>query len=459
MAEALCAADRASLAAERGPVNMSVGAALVFDAGPGVRHGAVVERLQSRLHLIPRYRQRLESAPLGLAGPVWVDDRDFDLEWHVRHATLPEPGGREELASYLAREMSRRLDRARPLWELHVLEGLEGERVALVPKMHHALVDGVAAVDVGTVLLDPSEEPLDIPPPEAPWAPEPHSRALQVTRLLTDPLVRTQRLMGDAAARALEADPRRTARDLRSATELMIELTRTRPQAPMTPLNRPISPNRRYATARCELSALKQAGRAGGGTVNDALLAAVAGMLRRCLELALRPAHRWRWCRSACARRARTASWATASRPCSWTCRRRVDDPIERVRTVSETMRELKQSAAVHAGALLVGATGRTPPVVSSLLVRAMGGVRAFNLVVSNVPGPQQPFYLAGARLRETYPVVPLNPANQGLTVGILSYDGCVHFGLLADRELEPGVEVVRDALEASLEELAGAAA
>jgi WS/DGAT/MGAT family acyltransferase len=458
MAEALSAADRASLAAERGPVNMSVGAALVFDAGPGVRHGAVIERLQSRLHLIPRYRQRLESAPLGLAGPVWVDDRDFDLEWHVRHATLPEPGGREQLASYLAREMSRRLDRARPLWELHVIEGVDGERVAVVPKMHHALVDGVAAVDVGTVLLDPSEEPLDIPPPDAPWAPEPHSRALQVTRLLTDPLARTQRLMGDAAARALEADPRRTARDLRSATELMIELTRTRPQAPMSALNRPISPNRRYATARCELSALKQAGRAGGGTVNDALLAAVAGMLRRCLEL---PSARPPVALVPVSVREEGEDGELGNRistvfvdlPAG------VEDPIERVRTVSDTMRELKQSSAVQAGAVLVGATGRTPPVVSSLLVRAMGGVRAFNLVVSNVPGPQQPFYLAGARLRETYPAVPLNPANQGLTVGILSYDGCVHFGLLADRELEPGVDLVRDALEASLAELAGAAA
>ena len=165
MAEELSPSDRSSLAAERGPVNMAVGAALVFDAGPGVEYGAVVERLRSRMHLIPRYRQRIEEAlPGGLTQPVWVDDTSFDPAWHVRHATLPAPGGDAELAAFVAREFSRRLDRSRPLWELHVVDGLADDRVALVPKMHHALVDGVAAIDVGTVLLDPTEEPIDIEP-------------------------------------------------------------------------------------------------------------------------------------------------------------------------------------------------------------------------------------------------------------------------------------------------------
>ena len=142
---------------------MAVGAALVFEGGPGLTRDAIVERLSTRLHLIPRYRQRLEEPPLGLANPVWVDDGDFDLDWHVRHATLPAPGGMAELEAFVGREMSRRLDRSRPLWELHVVDGLADGRAALVPKMHHALVDGVAAIDVGTVLLDPAPEPIEIP--------------------------------------------------------------------------------------------------------------------------------------------------------------------------------------------------------------------------------------------------------------------------------------------------------
>src|SRR5947208_8481223 len=145
---------------------MAVGGLLVFDAASPLTRRMVAARIAERIHLIPRYRQRLEEPPLGLANPVWVDDRTFDLTWHVRSATLPSPGGDAELADFVGREMSRRLDRSRPLWELTVVDGLADGRVALVPKMHHALVDGVAAIDVGTVLLDPSAEPIDIPKPE-----------------------------------------------------------------------------------------------------------------------------------------------------------------------------------------------------------------------------------------------------------------------------------------------------
>jgi WS/DGAT/MGAT family acyltransferase len=225
----------------------------------------------------------------------------------------------------------------------------------------------------------------------------------------------------------------------------------------MTPLNERLSPNRRYALTRCPLDGLKAAGKAQGGTVNDALLAAVAGMLRRCLEgvgldrspVALVPV----------SVRPQGEEGQTGNRISTVFVDLPVDeaDPAARVRTIAAAMREIKQSSAVRAGAMLVGATGWAPPVVSSMLVRAMGGVRAFNLVVSNVPGPQVPFYIAGCRLRETYPVVPLNPANQRLAVGILSYDGGVYFGLSADRELDPPVTTARDALDESLRELLAA--
>jgi WS/DGAT/MGAT family acyltransferase len=460
MAESLNPADRSSLSAEQGPVNMAVGGVLVFEGGPGLAHDAVLRRLDQRLHLIPRYRQRLQSpAPGGVANPVWVDDTSFDVGWHVRRAALPAPGGPEQLAELIGQEFSRRLDRTRPLWELTVVDGMAGGRVALVPKMHHALVDGVAAVDVGTVLLDPTPEPLDIPPPDEAWSPRPYDRSRHLRRLAATPVVRTQKLLWESANRALRAtDPRVAASDLMKATELLTELARTRPQAPMTPLNAGIGPNRRYAMARAPLADLKAIAKAHGATVNDAILALVAGMLRRYLgaagttvatpPVALVPVS----VRRPGEEGGNRISTVLVDLPVGEA------DPIERLRAVHASMQEIKDSAAVRAGALLVGAGGWAPPLVSSTLARAMGGVRAFNLVVSNVPGPQQPFYIAGSRMLEAYPVVPLNPASQGLTVGVLSYDGGVHFGLLGDRDLDPPLAVAADAMQAAVDELLTAA-
>jgi diacylglycerol O-acyltransferase / wax synthase len=454
MAEPLSAADRSSLAAEQGPVTMAVGGVLVFEAGPGLVHARVLERLEQRLHLIPRYRQRLQSAAPGVTNPVWVDDDQFDLGWHVRRASLPAPGDPDALGELVGQELSRRLDRSRPLWELTVVEGLAGgERVALLAKMHHALVDGIAAVDVGTVLLDPTPEPLELPVPDGPWEARPYNRARDLARLSLEPMVRGQRLLAEGAQRALAAtDPRRAAADLRRATDLVAELARTRPQAPMTPLNRPIGPNRRYVTARVGLAELKGAAKAHGATVNDAILAVVAGALRRYLAVdppagrpvALVPVS----VRQPGEEGGNRISTVLVDLPTD------DPDPAARLAIISAAMRELKGSAAVRAGALIVGASGWAPPLVSSTLARAMSGVRAFNLVVSNVPGPQQPFWLNGQRLLEAYPAVPLNPANQGLTVGVLSYDGGVHFGLLADRDLDPPLAATHAALGEAIAEL-----
>ncbi len=454
MAEELSPADRSSLAAEQGSVNMAVGAVLLFADGEGMRHERVLERVEQRLHLIPRYRQRLKLPAGGLANPVWVDDEDFDLRWHVRRATLPAPGTEEQLAELAGHELSRRLDRSRPLWELIVVEGVQGGRTALVAKMHHALVDGVAAVDIGTVLLDPTPEPLDIPAPEEPWAPQAYDPTRHLARLAATPFARAQRLVMESARRALSPDPRRAAGDLARATDLLVELARTRPSAPMTPLNAGQGPNRRYALARAPLAGLKAAGKGLGGTVNDALLAAVAGMLRRYLTMAGAPT-----------RRPPVALVPVSVRRTGEEGGNRIStilvdlptdepDPAARVRAIAETMREIKDSSAVRAGALLVGASGWAPPLVSSTLARAMGSVRAFNLVVSNVPGPQQPFYLNGCRMLAVHPAVPLNPGTQGLSVGIVSYDGEVCFGLLADRDLDPPLSVAAAALDEALEEL-----
>jgi len=436
---------------------MAVAGLLVFEAGPGLEPAALEERLTSRLHLIPRYRQRLQEPPVGLLGnPVWIDDDSFELRWHLRRTTLPAPGGKAELEALMANEMSRRLDRSRPLWELTAVEGLKGGQIALLARMHHALVDGVAALDVGTVLLDPTPETMVIEAPDEPWAPKTYDRRLHLARLAASPVSKAFGLGLESTMRVLDTSPKRAAEDMRRAANLIGELTRARPQAPLTPLNESLSPNRSYATTQAPLAGIKRVGKSLDATINDVLLAAVAGMLERYLEAAGTELERPPVALVPVSVRPDDARGELGNHISTVFVDLPVDepDPQQRVRQVNAAMKEIRESAAVRAGALLAGATGWAPPVVSSVLVRAMGNVRAFNLVVSNVPGPQQPFYLAGSRLLEAYPAVPLNPGNQRLTVGILSYDGTVFFGLLGDRDLDPPIADARAALEASLEEL-----
>ncbi len=456
MADPLTAADRSSLAAEIGPVNMAVGGLLLFEDGPGLRRDEVLERVEARLHLVPRYRQRVHSTAAGLGNPVWIDDDGFDLGWHVRRTVLPAPGGDAELAAFVGQEMARRLHRSRPLWELTVVEGMSDGRAGLFAKMHHALVDGIAAIDIGTVLLDPTPEPLAVAPPEDAWEPHAYHPARHLARLAATPIVRAQKLVLEGATRALAPDPRRAAGDLRSATELLAALAKSRPSAPMTPLNTSLSPNRRYAIQRAPLAAIKHAGKSRGATVNDALLAAVAGMLRRYLQRAGEPATRPLVALVPVSVRRPGEEGGNAISTVLVDLPVGEDDPARRIAHVHASMQAIKESAAIRAGALLVGAIGWAPPLVSAGLARATGGVRAFNLVVSNVPGPQQPFWLNGCRLLAIHPAVPLNPSTQSLNVGIVSYDGTVCFGLLADRDLDPPVEVAAACLREALDELTG---
>lgn len=456
MAEPLSPSDLSALQAERGPVHMHVGGVLVFD-GP-ISREAVIERLAGRIHLIPRYRMRLDEAPLGLANPVWIEDEDFDPARHVRRIGVPAPGGQAELTELVGDLMSESLDRSRPLWQLHVAEGLEGGRSAIVARMHHALVDGIAAVDVSTVILDPTPEGLDLPPPEA--AEEPASRRTrrieQLGRLAAAQLDVPRKLARDTVSRSLTLDPRQAARQMRSAAGVFAELARYRPQAPDTRLNAEIGPDRLFAMARGRLDTVKAIRAATGATVNDVLLASVALMLSGYLgtdapdsAVALVPVSvRSEKDQGELGNRISTVFVDLPLR----------GEPLARLDRISESMREVKDSAQVRAGALIVGATGIAPPVVSSLAVRAMSGPRLFNLVVSNVPGPQQTFYLGGVPLREVFPAVPLNPRNQALAIGILSYDGGVHYGLLADRDALPDIDRAARGIEQGLTALAGAA-
>src|SRR5205807_363625 len=186
----------------------------------------VIARIAERIHLIPRLRQRLEEPPLGLANPVWSDDAAFDLDWHVRQASLPEPGGDAEIGALVGREFSHRLDRSRPLWEATLIEGMEGGRKGVLMKVHHALVDGMAAIGMAALVLNPSVEPLEIPPPDREWEPRKYDVRRRVTRIARRPLARAPRLMFDGMLRALDPDPRRAAADMRRATEVALELAR-----------------------------------------------------------------------------------------------------------------------------------------------------------------------------------------------------------------------------------------
>jgi WS/DGAT/MGAT family acyltransferase len=423
---------------------MHVGGVLVFDGE--VTRDEIVRRLRQRIHLIPRYAMRLDEAPLGIANPVWVDDEHFDPDRHVRRVALPRPGGREQLEELVGDLMSDRLDRSRALWQIHVIEGLEGGRTGLLARMHHALVDGIAAVDVSTVVLDPTPEPLEIESPSP--SKKSGGRVDTLARLTAARMHVPRKLARDMASRALKLDPVGAARQMRSAAGVVGELARVRPQAPDTRLNAAIGPDRLFAMARAGLDDVKAVRRATGTTVNDVLLTAVALMLSEFLDdapdnvVALVPVSvRAENERGELGNRISTVFVDLPLR----------GEPLDRLARVSAAMNVVKGSAQVRAGALMVGATGLAPPLVSSLAVRAMSGPRMFNLVVSNVPGPQQTFYVAGVPLREVYPAVPLNPRNQALTVGILTYDGGVHFGLLADRDAISDVGAAAAGLERAL--------
>ncbi len=457
MSDPLSPADLSALAAEQGPVNMTVGAVLIFEAGEGLSRDAVAARVAERIHLVPRMRQRLAMAPGGLVAPTWVDDGDFDLARHVRRLVLAPPGDGAALARLMGAEMARPLDRGRPLWELLVVEGLEDGRVVLIARLHHALVDGLAAVAIAAVLLDPSPEPAAVEPPADQWHPRPVELRRTLTGVVAGPIARGADLAGQVVERLLEADPRRTADEAARAAELVAELARTRPQAPRLALNDRLSRARAYAPATFPLAEAKRVARAAEGKVGDVVLAAVTGMLERWLAqagaslpdgrdpVALVPVS----VRADGEEGGNRFSTVLVDLPVSET------DPLERVRAIRAQMSALRESAAVRAGALMVGAAGAGPPILAEIVTRALGTVRAFNLVVSNIPGPQFPLWMNGARLLALHPAVPLNPAHQRLNVGVLSYDGRLGFGILADGRLDPGAAVAAEALTAALAELA----
>ena len=413
----------------------------------------------AKLHLIPRYRQRVRGVPLDLGRPVWVDDPHFRLEYHVRHTALPAPGGDEELCALMGRLMSQPLDRDRPLWEAWLVEGLEGDRWALIFKVHHCMVDGIAGVGLLTVLLD-LEADAELPEPE-PWSPEPEPPGLVKV------VDAWQGAVGDAVGWArrtpeLIQDPLGA---VRRAGELGTGLVRLGLRLGTTPpssIEGSIGPHRIWRHSEADLATVKSIGRRLGGTVNDVVLAAVtSGYRRLLLERGEDPATTVVRSMIPVSVRSAGAGSELANRVSTLLAELPVDvdDPVTRFETVRDRMVRLKASHMAEAGGLVTELGNLAPPplisTVSRLGVRAqhLSTQRSVTTVTTNVPGPQFPLFCLG---REMLTYLPFVPISHGVRIGtaILSYNGHLTFGVTGDLDAAPDVGVLADGITAGVDEL-----
>jgi diacylglycerol O-acyltransferase / wax synthase len=467
--------DAAFLDLEAHGAHMHVAAILVFDGEPPA-YDDLLRTIESRLHLVPRYRQKLAPVPYGQGRPEWVDDPHFNLRYHVRHSALPAPGGDAELERIAGRLFALPLDRGKPLWELNLVEGLAAEddepRFALISKTHHALVDGVSGVDITSVLFDAIPEP-EFEPPAAdvpggatadtgrPWVarPEPTPSQLLARAWIERAAVPAESIR---ALRDVARAPWHAARRAGAGVAGIGAMVRAGlDPAPPSPLNVPIGPHRRYTWVDAGLADLKAVKDALGGTLNDAVLASVTLALGRWLRgrgtdteglvlKAMVPVSvRAESERGALGNRV-AAMWAPL--PVG------LEDPRDAHATVSEAMRGLKESGQAVGARALTQLADFAPPTIAGQAARLQARQRYFNLVVTNVPGPQFPLYLLGRRMRAIYPAVPL-ARNQALGIAIMSYNGRLGFGLLADYDAMPDLHDVADDLRDALADLEAAAA
>jgi diacylglycerol O-acyltransferase len=455
----LSATDATFLSQENERAHMHIGGMLVFE-GPPPAYDEFLQHVEARLHLVPRFRQKLAFPRLQMGRPMWVDDPRMNLEYHVRHSSLPTPGDEEQLSQLVGRIFSQRLDRAKPLWEMWLVLGLDGNRFALISKTHHALVDGISGVDLATVLFDANPVPPGIIPPIRPWEPKPEpsdvaliARGVEgMTRLplrVARRLAKTARHPRQTAAVAVE-----TAEGLGEvAWELMNP-------APKVPLNQPIGPHRRFRWTHAKLDDFRLIKDTLGGTVNDVVLAVTAGAVRQWL------AHRGIKVQGLELRALVPVSMRTDEDRGMMGNRLAVfraplpvyaADPVERLRIVQEEMSKVKQSKQVMGAEAIVALNDFAPPTVLAQASRINFSTRLFNLIVTNVPGPQFPLYVLGRELETVVPVAFL-PDKHALSIAIFSYNGNVSFGLLSDFDAMEDVDEVRDGIERSLRELREAA-
>ncbi len=439
--------------------HMHVASVMVFE-GRAPSHRELVDHVQSRLHLVPRYRQRLAHVPLGQGRPVWTDDPHFNPYYHIRHTALPKPADDAALKRLAGRLFSQRLDRSKPLWEIWLVQNLSGNRFALIAKTHHALVDGISGVDITTVLFDTAREPAPTAP-AAPWSAKPLPGA---AKLLGEALVErgtmpTEMLRG---ARALLRAPRRAVSQVREGLVNVgaTTLAGVRSPAPPSPFNVEIGPHRRYTFIDADLGRFKAIKDSLGGTLNDAVLTSVSLALGRYLRrsgldtdglvlkamvpVSVRPKSD----RGALGNQV-AAMWAPL--PVG------IASPAESLTTIAAAMEDLKSSGQAVGAQVLTNLAGFAPPTILSQAARLQARQQFFNLVVTNVPGPQFPLYLLGRELGHLYPVVPL-AARQALGIAVMSYNGHLGFGLLGDYDALPDLDAIADDLKWAIASLYRAA-
>jgi WS/DGAT/MGAT family acyltransferase len=453
----LTSVDASFLVQERRSSHMHVGAILLFE-GPPPDYTDFLDGIESRMHLTPRYRQKLAFPRFEMGRPLWVDDPCFNLEYHVRHTALPSPGSYDQLLKLAGRIYSQRLDRSKPLWETWLVQGLKDNRFALITKTHHSMIDGMAGVDLASVLFDIEPVPRKVEP--EPWTPRPLPSDAELIAEGVKGAVKTPVEMAGRALNALRS-PGRAASELRDAVEAIGEVAWAGVNpAPSIPLNVPIGPHRRIDRVSAELADLKRIKDGLGGTVNDVVLTIVSGALRR-------------WLRS---RGVRTEGLelralvpvsiraeAEAAQGGNRIAAMRgplpvyVDDPVERLQIVREAMEGLKQSKQALGAEVIAGLEDFAPPTILAQASRLNFSTRLFNLIVTNVPGPQFPLYLLGRELQQIVPLAFL-PEDHAMAVAIMSYNGRVDFGLLGDYDAMPDLDFFADAVRESMQELMDAA-
>jgi diacylglycerol O-acyltransferase len=457
MSERLRPRDLAFLAEETPQTPRHNATIEIFEpGGSGFDHEHLLSLIQDRISFVPRYRQRLATVPGRLANPVWVDDDHFDLGYHVRRSALPRPGSMDQLRELVSRIVSRPLDRSRPLWEIYFVEGLEEGRVALLSKTHQSLVDGVETVDLGQVLLDASPTPKPLEPDDwhAMRAPSPLGLvAGAVKDSLTEPetLVDTVRSQTGSALRTAGAAAER-------ARRVANALSGRRP-VKVSPITGELSQQRRVVTIDTALADYRKIRSVHGGTVNDVILATVAGGLRAWLMTRAESLSGIRQVRAVVPVSVIDSELEATSLG-SQIAAHFVDlpvgepSPLVRLHQVSYSFQAHQATGRGVAANRLAGIAGFAPTTFHAIGSRvAATERRGYQLNVTNVPGPQSPLYAAGARMVSSYPVPPLQPGHP-LAIGVTSYDGRVFYGLTADRVQLPDADLLGVCLQEALDEL-----
>jgi WS/DGAT/MGAT family acyltransferase len=448
--------DASFLHIEDAVTHMHIGSVGLFE-GPPPAPGEVKQAVAARLPLVPRYRQKVRFVPLAMGRPVWVEDPHFNLDYHVRRTALPAPGGHQELRNLVGRVMSQQLDRSKPLWELWVAEGLDNGGWALISKTHHCMVDGVSATDLLSVLLDSDREPAPVPQDE--WQPvrEPSSAELLAHSLrlrAASPYEATRTVL--SAVRG----PRQVATQAVDAARGIVNMRGLLAPNPSTTLNGPIGPHRAWDWARARLADIKEIRAQHGGTVNDVVLAVITNGFR---ELLLERGEdlTGRVIRTMVPVSVRAESErGTYNNKVSAMFAElpvHLEDPVKRVEVIHEQMQDLKSSGQAVAAERLTALGGFAPGMLLALGGRVATRLpqTSVNTVTTNVPGPQHPLYLAGRRMLEAFPFVPLG-GHVRVGIAIFSYDGGINFGVTGDLDTAPDIDVVCAGIERGVAQLLG---